>query len=177
MEWTGGWMWSGLCHVAAAAWTQFCVSIGSSEESVYQSPFSLPHSPPKGGRPTLGEERLLLCPLYPGSNQNLLEPHSSFTQEQSQVKARALTNLLWSLILTLPDARPLNAALLLCKGEPNDIMYKNQDLKSLEIKSTGSSLSVNQANADSIHYLAVAEEAAASCVRYSRSSLAAWKRP
>lgn len=57
-------------------------------------------------------------------------------------------------------------------------MYKNQDLKSSEIKSTGSSLSVCQANAGSIHYLAVAEEeAAASCVRYSRSSLAAWKRP
>lgn len=57
-------------------------------------------------------------------------------------------------------------------------MYKNQDLKSPEIKSTGSSLSVLKANADSIHYLAVAEEeAAASCVRYSRSSLAAWKRP
>lgn len=45
-------------------------------------------------------------------------------------------------------------------------MYKNQDLKSLEIMSAGSSLSVRQANADSIHYLAVAEEeAAASCVR------------
>lgn len=64
------------------------------------------------------------------------------------------------------------------KRGANDIMYKNQDLKSLEIKSIGSSLSVRQANADSIHYLAVAEEeAAASCVRYSRSSLAAWKRP
>lgn len=57
-------------------------------------------------------------------------------------------------------------------------MYKNQDPKSPAIKSTGSSLSVRRANADSIYYLAVAEEeAAASCVRYSRSSLDAWKRP
>lgn len=57
-------------------------------------------------------------------------------------------------------------------------MYKNQDLESPEIESTGSNLSVCRANADSIHYLAAAdEEAAASCVRYSRSSLAAWKRP
>lgn len=45
-------------------------------------------------------------------------------------------------------------------------MYKNQDLKSLEIKSLESNLSVRLVNADSIHYLAVAEEeAAASCVR------------
>lgn len=59
----------------------------------------------------------------------------------------------------------------------NDITYKNQDLKSLGIKSTNP-VSVRWANADSIHYLAVEEEeAAASCVRYSRSSLAAWKRP
>lgn len=59
-------------------------------------------------------------------------------------------------------------------------MYKNQDLKSLEIKEYRKfSLSVLQANADSVHYLAVAEaeELAASWVRYSRSSLAAWKRP
>lgn len=57
-------------------------------------------------------------------------------------------------------------------------MYKNQSLESLELKRPGSGLSVRPANADSIHYLAVAEEdAAASCVRYSRSSLAAWKRP
>lgn len=53
-------------------------------------------------------------------------------------------------------------------------MNKNQDLKSPEIKSTEFSLSLRQANADSIHYLAMAEEeAAASCVRYSRSSFAA----
>lgn len=57
-------------------------------------------------------------------------------------------------------------------------MYKNQDLKSPEIEFGIQSLSARRANADSIHYLAVAEEeAAASCVRYSRSSLAAWKRP
>lgn len=57
-------------------------------------------------------------------------------------------------------------------------MNKNQDLKSPETKSTEFSLSLRQANADSIHYLAMAEEeAAASCVRYSRSSFAAWKRP
>lgn len=56
----------------------------------------------------------------------------------------------------------------------NDIMDENQDLKSPGIKDTGSSLSVRRANADSIHYLADAdEEAAASCVRYSRSSFAA----
>lgn len=60
----------------------------------------------------------------------------------------------------------------------NDIMYKNQNVKSPGIKSSGFSLSVRQANAHSIHYLAeTEEEAAASCVRYSRSSFAAWKRP
>lgn len=54
-------------------------------------------------------------------------------------------------------------------------MYKNQDLESPEIKSFGiQSFKCVGANADSIYYLAVAEEeAAASCVRYSRSSLAA----
>lgn len=101
-------------------------------------------------------------------------PHRS----KSQLKAGALTNLLWSLILTLPDARPLTPSSSSAQRGANDIMYKNQDPKSPAIKSTGSSLSVRRANADSIYYLAVAEEeAAASCVRYSRSSLDAWKRP
>lgn len=78
----------------------------------------------------------------------------------------------------LPDARIPTPSCSSAQKGVNDIMYKNQDLKSPVIKSAGSSLSVKRADADSIHYLAVAEEeAAASCVRYSRSSLAAWKRP
>lgn len=60
----------------------------------------------------------------------------------------------------------------------NDIVDKNQDLESLGSKRTRSIPSVHRADAKSVHYLAAAEEEeAASCVRYSRSSLAAWKRP
>lgn len=115
------------------------VSLGPVKDELTRALSCLPT--PKDGSPPW-EERVPSSPLYPGSNQNLLAPHSSFTQEQSHVKARALTNLLWSWILTLPDARPLTPSSSSAQRGANDIMYKNQDLKSPEIKSTRSILSV-----------------------------------
>ena len=51
-----------------------CVSLGSSEGCVYWSPFSPPH--PRMAAHPGREGGYLYPPLYPGSNQNLLAPHS-----------------------------------------------------------------------------------------------------
>lgn len=117
-----------------------CVSLGPVKDALTRA---LSYRPiPKDGSPPLEKRAYPLSPLYPGSNQNLLAPHSFFTQEQSHVKARALTNLLWSGTLTLPDARPLTPSSSSAQRGANDIMYKNQDLKSPEIQRTRSILSV-----------------------------------
>lgn len=84
-------MWSGLCDDAVVAWMLWFAVASVPVKDAFTR--ALSHLP-QGWQPTLGEERLPLSPLYPGSNQNLLAPHCSFTQKQSQVKARALTNLL-----------------------------------------------------------------------------------
>lgn len=152
-----------------------CVSLCPVKDAFTRA---LSHLPiPQRWQPTLGGENLPQFPLHPGSNQNFIAPHSSFTQEQSKVKATALRNQLWSLILTLPDARANTFQLQSIKENK---WHHEQEPGSQEsrAKNTEFSLSLRQANADSIHYLAMAEEeAAASCVRYSRRSFAAWKRP
>lgn len=112
-EWTGGWTWSGLCDVAAlVAWMLWSAVAWVQWRMRSPEPFLTPL--PKGWQPTLGEERLPLSPLYPGSNQKLLAPHSSFTQEQSQVKAGALTNLLWSFDSYTSWCKTSNTFLLRC---------------------------------------------------------------
>lgn len=67
------------------------VSLGAAKDAFTRA---LSQLHPRDDMPTPGEETSPLSPLYPGSNRNLLAPHSSFTHEQSQLKARALTNLL-----------------------------------------------------------------------------------
>ena len=170
------------CCCCCCRWDALlCVSLGPVKDAFRGWVTALCHCTPtrRHGRPTPVEEQLPLSPLYPGSKQNLLVPRCSFTQEQSQVKSLSFNK--WALKLDSHTSwcKTSNTFLLRCtRGSKWHHVQEPGSQESGDKESKGSSLSVLKADANSIHYLAVAEaEPAASCVRYSRSSLAAWKRP
>lgn len=145
------WMWPRLCDddddddaaAAAVAWMLWFALAWVQWRMLLTEPFLTPPPHPQGWQPTLGEEKVPFIPSLSWLEPQSLRATLLFPpQEQSHVKARAWTNLLWSWTLTLPDARLRTPSGSSAQRGANDIMYKDQDLKSPEIKRTRSVLSV-----------------------------------
>ena len=99
-----GWHEGGVMELLLLLRRSGLRSPGSSEG--FTRALSYPPPTPRDGGPPWEGRGYPLSPLFPGSNKNFVAQRSSHTRSKVKVKARALTSLLSTAVVTLPDARP-----------------------------------------------------------------------